>query len=99
MTPQQYFDLVIPTVDMSIRSELYHTNEFNFAVAVILSAQATDKKVNEVTPKLFHIAPTPKKMLELGIDGLKEHIKVISPDEIVNKIVETMEENLKKYRK
>ena len=37
MTPQQYFDLVIPTVDMSIRSELYHTNEFNFAVAVILS--------------------------------------------------------------
>ena len=78
MTPQQYFDLVIPTVDMSIRSELYHTNEFNFAVAVILSAQATDKKVNEVTPELFHIAPTPKKMLELGIDGLKEHIRVIS---------------------
>ena len=78
MTPQQYFDLVVPTVDMSIRSELYHTNEFNFAVAVILSAQATDKKVNEVTPELFHIAPTPKKMLELGIDGLKECIRVIS---------------------
>ena len=78
MTPQQYFDLVVPTVDMSIRSELYHTNEFNFAVAVILSAQATDKKVNEVTPRLFEIAPTPQKMLELGIDGLKEHIKVIS---------------------
>ena len=78
MTPQQYFDAVIPTVDMSIRSELYHTNEFNFAVAVILSAQATDKKVNEVTPELFRVAPTPKKMLELGIDGLKEHIRVIS---------------------
>ena len=78
MTPQQYFDLVVPTVDMSIRSELYHTNEFNFAVAVILSAQATDKKVNEVTPRLFEIAPTPQKMLELGLDGLKEHIKVIS---------------------
>ena len=78
MTPQQYFDLVVPTVDMTIRSELYHTNEFNFAVAVILSAQATDKKVNEVTPELFRVAPTPKKMLELGIDGLKEHIRVIS---------------------
>ncbi|MBR4891846.1 MAG: endonuclease III [Alphaproteobacteria bacterium] len=78
MTPQQYFDLVIPTVDMTIRSELYYTNEFNFAVAVILSAQATDKKVNEVTPELFKIAPTPQKMLKLGIDGLKEHIKVIS---------------------
>ena len=78
MTPQQYFDLVIPTVDMSIRSELYHTNEFNFAVAVILSAQATDKKVNEVTPELFRVAPTPQKMLELGIDGLKQYIRVIS---------------------
>ena len=78
MTPSQYFDAVIPTVDMTIRSELYHTNEFNFAVAVILSAQATDKKVNEVTPALFRVAPTPQKMLSLGIDGLKERIKVIS---------------------
>lgn len=78
MTPQQYFEAVPPTIDMTIRSELFHTNEFNFAVAVILSAQATDKKVNEVTPDLFTIAPTPQKMLELGIDGLKEHIKVIS---------------------
>lgn len=78
MTPAQYFDAVIPTVDMTIRSELYHTNEFNFAVAVILSAQATDKKVNEVTPGLFAVAPTPQKMLDLGIDGLKEHIRVIS---------------------
>ena len=78
LTPQKYFELVPPTVDMTIRSELYHTNEFNFAVAVILSAQATDKKVNEVTPALFRVAPTPQKMLELGIDGLKEHIKVIS---------------------
>ncbi len=78
LTPQRYFELVPETVDMTIRSELYHTNEFNFAVAVILSAQATDKKVNEVTPELFRVAPTPQKMLELGINGLKEYIKVIS---------------------
>ena len=78
LTPQRYFELVPPTIDMTIRSELYHTNEFNFAVAVILSAQATDKKVNEVTPELFRVAPTPAKMLALGIDGLKEHIRVIS---------------------
>lgn len=78
LTPQRYFDTVPASVDMTIRSELYHTNEFNFAVAVILSAQATDKKVNEVTPALFDTAPTPQKMLELGIDGLKEHIRVIS---------------------
>ena len=78
LSPQRYFELVPPTVDMTIRSELYHTNEFNFAVAVILSAQATDKKVNEVTPELFRVAPTPQKMLELGLDGLKTHIRVIS---------------------
>ncbi|MBQ4070055.1 MAG: endonuclease III [Alphaproteobacteria bacterium] len=78
LSPQRYFELVPPTVDMTIRSELYHTNEFNFAVAVILSAQATDKKVNEVTPALFAVAPTADKMLALGIDGLKSHIKVIS---------------------
>ncbi len=78
MTPQQYFEHVPPTIDMNIRSELYSTNEFTFAVAVILSAQATDKKVNEVTPELFRVAPTPAKMLQLGIDGLKQHIRVIS---------------------
>lgn len=78
ITPRQFFEIVPSTLNMNIRSELYYTNEFTFAVAVILSAQATDKKVNEVTPALFRIAPTPHKMLELGIDGLKKHIRVIS---------------------
>lgn len=78
LTPDIYFENVPKTLNMNIRSELYSTNEFTFAVAVILSAQATDKKVNEVTPELFRIAPTPDKMLDLGLDGLKKHIKVIS---------------------
>ena len=78
LTPDIYFENVPKTLNMNIRSELYSTNEFTFAVAVILSAQATDKKVNEVTPALFKIAPTPDKMLKLGVDGLKEHIRVIS---------------------
>ena len=69
-SPKQYFEIVPKTVDMTIRSELYSVNEFTFAVAVILSAQATDKKVNEVTPDLFRIASTPAKMLDLGLDGL-----------------------------
>ena len=63
LTPDIYFTNVCPTLNMDIRSELYAINEFTFAVAVILSAQATDKKVNEVTPELFKIAPTPDKML------------------------------------
>ena len=78
MTPQQYFTAVPKTIDMNIRSELYSTNEFTFAVAVILSAQATDKKVNEVTPALFSVAQTPAKMIALGEEGLKKHIRVIS---------------------
>ena len=78
LSPDIYFENVPPTLNMNIRSELYSTNEFTFAVAVILSAQATDKKVNEVTPTLFKIAPTPDKMLTLGIDELKKHIRVIS---------------------
>lgn len=78
LTPEIYFREVPKSIDMEIRSELYSTNEFTFAVAVILSAQATDKKVNEVTPALFAIADTPEKMLDLGEDELKEHIKVIS---------------------
>ncbi len=78
ITPQKFFEIVPQNLNMNIRSELYSVNDFTFAVAVILSAQATDKKVNEVTPELFRIAPTPNKMLELGIDGLKQHIRVIS---------------------
>ena len=78
LTPDIYFTNVCPTLNMDIRSELYAINEFTFAVAVILSAQATDKKVNEITPELFKIAPTPDKMLKLGIDELKKHIRVIS---------------------
>ena len=78
ITPQKFFEIVPNTIGKKIDSELQWVNEFTFAVAVILSAQATDKKVNEVTPELFRIAPTPRKMLELGIDGLKSHIRVIS---------------------
>lgn len=78
LTPDIYFSEVPKTLNMDIRSELYYTDEFTFAVAVILSAQATDKKVNEVTPKLFSVANTPEEMLALGLDELKKHICVIS---------------------
>ena len=58
-------------------SELVSPNNFTFAVAVLLSAQTTDKAVNKVTPMLFKVADTPQKMLDLGIDKLKEYIKSI----------------------
>lgn len=78
LTPEKYFTIVPKSINMEIRSELYSTNEFTFAVAVILSAQATDKKVNEVTPELFRVAPTPEKMLALGVDGIKKYISQVS---------------------
>ena len=57
--------------------ELNFVNAYTLLVAVVLSAQSMDKGVNKATEKLFKIADTPQKMLSLGIDGLKEHIKTI----------------------
>lgn len=59
------------------KGELNHTNAFTLLVAVALSAQATDLGVNRATRDLFPIADTPQKMLDLGEEGLIEHIKTI----------------------
>jgi len=59
------------------KGELEHVNAYTLLVAVALSAQATDAGVNKATRKLFQIADTPEKMLELGEEGLIEHIKTI----------------------
>lgn len=58
-------------------TELNYSNPFELLIAVILSAQATDKGVNKATDKLFPIANTPQAILDLGVDGLKEYIKTI----------------------
>ena len=57
--------------------ELNFHNPYTLLVAVMLSAQSTDKGVNKATEKLFQIADTPQKMLALGEEKLKEHIKTI----------------------
>ena len=54
---------------------LDHTNPYTLLVAVVLSAQSTDKKVNELTKDLFNVADTPKKMVELRISGIYNYIK------------------------
>lgn len=59
------------------QSELNWTNPYTLTVAVALSAQATDVGVNRATEKLFRLVDTPEKMLALGLDGLKQHIKTI----------------------
>ncbi len=56
---------------------LDHTDPFTLLVAVALSAQTTDKKVNEVTPKLFAVADTPQKLAALEVEQIRELIKEI----------------------
>jgi len=59
------------------KGELEHVNVYTLVVAVALSAQATDAGVNKATRALFKVADTPQKMLDLGEEGLTEHIKTI----------------------
>jgi len=59
------------------KGELEHVNAFTLVVAVALSAQATDAGVNKATRGLFAVADTPQKMLDLGEEGVIEHIKTI----------------------
>jgi len=59
------------------RSELDHVNPYTLLVAVVLSAQATDAGVNKATKALFAQVDTPAKMVALGLDRLKEHVRSI----------------------
>jgi endonuclease-3 len=58
-------------------TELNYTSSFELIIAVVLSAQATDKGVNKATEKLFAVANTPQAIVALGEDGLRQYIKTI----------------------
>ena len=59
------------------KTELEYSNHFELLTAVLLSAQATDVGVNKATRGLFAVANSPQKILDLGLDGLEQHIKTI----------------------
>jgi endonuclease-3 len=59
------------------KTELVHATPFELLVAVVLSAQSTDKGVNLATAKLFPVANTPKKIAALGVEGLEKYVKTI----------------------
>jgi endonuclease-3 len=63
--------------DPNPTTELEYDSAFELLIAVILSAQATDVGVNKATRRLFPVANTPAAILDLGLDGLKSHIKTI----------------------
>jgi endonuclease III len=73
---EQFF-AVLKAANPHPQTELEFTNVFELLAAVLLSAQATDVSVNKATRLLFAKAPTPSKMLALGVEGLEPYIKTI----------------------
>ncbi|OZV18734.1 endonuclease III [Aggregatibacter actinomycetemcomitans] len=79
-------------------TELNFSSPFELLIAVILSAQATDKGVNKATDKLFPVANTPQTILALGVDGLKEYIKTIGLfNSKAENIIKTCRDLIEKY--
>ncbi|WP_426275106.1 endonuclease III domain-containing protein [Chryseobacterium sp. S-02] len=80
MTKKQRAELVQTELEKlypEVPIPLDHTDPYTLMVAVALSAQTTDKKVNQVTPNLFKVAGTPEKMAKLEVSEIKELIKEI----------------------
>lgn len=80
MTKKQRAELVQRELEKlypQVPIPLDHTDPYTLMVAVALSAQTTDKKVNQVTPELFRVAGTPQKMAKLEVEEIKELIKEI----------------------
>ena len=73
----QTFFTRLKAKDPKPKTELVYRNSYTLLVAVVLSAQATDKGVNKATAELFKIADTPEKMIALGEAGLTQYIKTI----------------------
>ncbi|HXE73789.1 MAG TPA: endonuclease III [Candidatus Nitrosotenuis sp.] len=67
----QILDQLFPEVDIPLR----HRDPFTLLVAVVLSAQSTDRKVNEVTPRLFALASTPQDMAKLSVEEIQQCIR------------------------
>lgn len=68
---------ILQQLHPTLEAPLDHTDPFTLLVAVLLSAQTTDKKVNEVTPALFALAPTPEAMAELTPEQVHALIKTV----------------------
>ncbi|MDR2938139.1 MAG: endonuclease III [Prevotellaceae bacterium] len=81
MTLSERYTAVIAWFEKNMpvaESELHYRNPYELLVAVILSAQCTDKRVNMVTPAFYKSFPTAKKLAEAEVDEIYEHIKSIS---------------------
>ncbi len=81
MTTRSRFDFLLrwfPEHMPDPQSELRYDNPFQLLVAVMLSAQCTDKRVNMVTPALFEAYPTPERMAEASVDEILTFVRSVS---------------------
>lgn len=81
MTRKQRYEAVIAYFEKAMpvaETELHFANDFQLLVAVMLSAQCTDKRVNMVTPALFEAFPTPEAMAAATEDAVLEYVKSVS---------------------
>ncbi len=97
MTKKQRAKIIMSELE-KLYPEVYvpldHTDEFTLLVAVALSAQTTDKKVNQVTPALFAVAGTPQKMAEMEAEEIREYIKEVGLSTSKSKNLKRMAEIL-----
>lgn len=80
LTKRQKARIVLRTLDELFPLPpipLHHVDPFQLLVAVVLSAQTTDVRVNEVTPALFRRAPTPQRMAQLAVAEILDHIRPV----------------------
>ncbi|MGB8704591.1 MAG: endonuclease III [Gillisia sp.] len=80
MNKQERVRFVIDTLNElfpEVPIPLDHKDPYTLLIAVLLSAQSTDKKVNQITPILFNIADTPRKMVKLSVEEIRDIIKPV----------------------
>ncbi|CAO4840913.1 MAG: Endonuclease III [Holosporales bacterium] len=81
MTHDQFMNTILDRfekVNPNPRIDLDYTDAYTLLVAVVLSAQATDKGVNKITPTLFKHAPTPQAMVDIGVEAVEGLLKTIN---------------------
>ena len=97
MNKQEKVEFVINTLNdiyPEIPIPLDHKDPYTLLIAVLLSAQSTDVKVNQITPKLFEIADNPKAMVKLSIEEIREIIKPVGLSPMKSKGIHGLSEIL-----
>ena len=101
MTLRQRYDAIIAYFEKAMpvaETELHYENEFQLLVAVMLSAQCTDKRVNMVTPALFEAFPTPPAMASATEDEVLSYVKSVSyPNSKAKHLVQTAQQLVERF--